>query len=292
MTANMGSEGFKSFIGIVEDLDDPLRLGRVRTRIFAEHDENIQTSDLPWSIIMMPATSASLDSVGTAPVGLRVGSYVWGFYLDGEEKQFPAILATWHKIPQGDSNKHDVSSLARGKNNITKSQTGPEPGSAYAAQYPHNQVIQTASGHVIELDDTPGQERIHVYHTAGTYTEINKDGRMVMKVANDSFHVVAGNNTIYVAGKANVHIEGSENVYIGGNNDVTIHGNMTVDVEGSVVIRSGRGITLSAPGGVTVANGSMTVEGTTVVGSAATGTFSTPTGETVHVQNGIITNIY
>ena len=290
--ANMGSEGYKWFLGIVEDLADPLQLGRVRVRIFAEHDDNIQTTDLPWAIVFMPPTSASLGSVGSSPNGLLVGSYVKGFYLDGAEKQFPAVDGTWHKIPNNDKDQHDVASLARGKNNIQKTLLGPEPDTPYAAQYPHNKVLQTPSGHTIEMDDTPGHERIHIYHSSGTYAEINNNGRLVIKSANDSFQITAGNNNVYVAGKANVHIEGSEDVYIGGNNDVTIHGNMTVDVTGAVSIRSGAAIALSAPGGVTVSDGSLTVAGTVVASRGATGTFTTPTGETVHVQNGIITNIF
>ena len=46
----------------------------------------------------------------------------------------------------------------------------------YAAKYPYNHVFESESGHIKEYDDTPGSERIHEYHTAGTFYEIDADG--------------------------------------------------------------------------------------------------------------------
>ena len=57
-----------------------------------------------------------------------------------------------------------------------------EPPSAYAAEYPYNNVVQTESGHFQEFDDTPGAERIRTQHRAGTYTEIRPDGSEVHKI--------------------------------------------------------------------------------------------------------------
>ena len=76
--------------GIVEDINDPLRIGRVRVRVYGLHDKdrsNLPTTDLPWSQIMLPTTSAGVSGVGSSPTGLQVGSMVYGSYLDGESKQ-------------------------------------------------------------------------------------------------------------------------------------------------------------------------------------------------------------
>ena len=55
-----------------------------------------------------------------------------------------------------------------------------EPESAANADnqpvYPYNDVTQTESGHFMEMDDTPGAERIRLQHRTGTFTEIQADG--------------------------------------------------------------------------------------------------------------------
>ena len=55
-----------------------------------------------------------------------------------------------------------------------------EPPSAYATQYPYNNVMQTESGHFQEFDDTPGAERMRWQHKAGTFTEWQPDGTEVI----------------------------------------------------------------------------------------------------------------
>lgn len=222
------------FIGKVEDVaGDPLQLGRVRVRIFNENDVDVPTpvEHLQWCNVMMPMTSASLSGVGTSPTWVEVGTYVLGIYLDGETKRQPLILGTYPKIPGMDINKHDVSSLARGTNVVVKDLTGPEPDSAYSAEYPHNKVIQTPTGHVIEIDDTPGAERIHVFHKSGTYLEIDHEGRTVRKSVGKDFTILVQDSEVHVGGNVNVHVVG----------------NATVKVDGSYTLEAGQEITLKAP---------------------------------------------
>ena len=48
----MGADGFVWFTGVVEDRDDPEKLGRVRVRCLGWHSESlldIPKSDLPWA---------------------------------------------------------------------------------------------------------------------------------------------------------------------------------------------------------------------------------------------------
>ena len=55
------------FIGVVEDRNDPKSQGRVRVRIFGDHDADktkIPTDSLPFSQVMMPVTSASCGGIG------------------------------------------------------------------------------------------------------------------------------------------------------------------------------------------------------------------------------------
>jgi len=85
------------FTGVVEDREDPLEMGRVRVRIFGIHTDDttkIGTADLPWANVMMPVNSASISGVGITPTGLVEGSWVVGFFADGENGQDPIIMGS------------------------------------------------------------------------------------------------------------------------------------------------------------------------------------------------------
>lgn len=265
-TQQLGQEGFRWFLGLVEDVKDPLQLGRVRVRVLNEHDEGVETGDIDWAHVLMPNTSACVDGVGDSP-NLAVGSRVVGFYMDGEEKQNAMILGSFPTIPGNDTSRHSLSWLARGKNILSRNPFGPEPESAYAAEYPYNRTITTRGGHVIELDDTPENARINIYHSSGTYIEINNDGRMVIKSQSDSIDVVGGVKSVYAKG------------------DVDIVS------EKNVTIAAGKGIKMGAPGGVTITQGSLMVKGAISSAVGVSGTFTTPTGKVVEVQNGVVVNI-
>ena len=98
----MGFDGFIWFQGVVEDNNDPEKIGRVRVRclgIHTEDKETLPTEDLPWSMVMMPTTSASVSQVGHSPSGLLKGSWVVGFFRDGESCQEPVVMGSFHGYP-------------------------------------------------------------------------------------------------------------------------------------------------------------------------------------------------
>lgn len=234
----MGYEGFTWALGKVEDLEDPKKLGRVKVRVFSEHDD-LTVDDLLWCHPLLPVTSAALTGVGQSPTGLLVGSYVMLFYMDGKEKQKPIILGSIPKIPDNNEEMHDVSKLARGIG-PESNQLGPEPKRAYEAKYPYNKVTQTQSGHIVELDDTPDHERINIEHKSGSYIEINSEGRKVNKIVGDSYEIIQGDETIYVKGKVDIQLLDNCDLSISNdlnvtassitiNSDVTIENDLTVN---------------------------------------------------------------
>ena len=100
----IGTDGFTWFLGIVQDINDPLNCGRVKVRCVGWHSDNINelpVSNLPWAQVMMPVTSASTSSVGRSGTGLLNGSYVMGFFLDGETSQQPVVMESLHGMPDG-----------------------------------------------------------------------------------------------------------------------------------------------------------------------------------------------
>jgi len=109
----IGLNGFVWFIGVVEDIMDPLKTGRVKVRCYDWHVANkgtIPTSDLPWAQVMMPANNASASGIGTSPNGLKQGSWVLGFFLDGQYAQRPMVLGSIPGIPsyKADENTKNV----------------------------------------------------------------------------------------------------------------------------------------------------------------------------------------
>jgi len=98
----MGKNGFQWFVGVVEDRTDPKTLGRLRVRCLGYHTEGIDklpTKDLPWAHVMNPITSATVSGLGQSPLGAVEGTWVIGFFQDGEDAQQPIIIGTLPGVP-------------------------------------------------------------------------------------------------------------------------------------------------------------------------------------------------
>ena len=98
---NLADE-FKWWFGVVEDRADPLELGRVRVRCFGYHTDDlneIPLEDLPWAQPIQDITSAALGGIGKSATGLIEGTWVIGFFADGEDAQRPIIMGSLAGIP-------------------------------------------------------------------------------------------------------------------------------------------------------------------------------------------------
>lgn len=137
-----------------------------------------------------------------------------------------------------------------------------EPSSPEHSQYPWNKVEKSISGHLKEIDDTPGAERMLEMHRSGTYTEIHPDGTKVTKMFGDDFYIclqdhnliVGGNLNITVQGNANLlvkgdlkqKIDGDLNTIVNGNHSVRVKGNYTHYTEGTIDIQSRKSLFIKA----------------------------------------------
>lgn len=207
ITKKMGHEGFVWFFGVVEDISDPLELGRARVRITGVHSQSkakVPTEDLPWAVVIQSIASSALNGVGISPNGLLVGTHVFGFFRDGNSKQQPILLGTVAGIAENNLDMHDVSPQARGKDTRKRNPFGPEPHSGFKSKYPHNKTITTTSGHILELDDTPGNERINIQHKSGSYFEVLANGDFITKSITNKYDIIVSNNEMYVGGNLNI----------------------------------------------------------------------------------------
>ena len=111
------------------------------------------------------------------------------------------------------------------------------------SQYPFNQVDETPSGHVIEMDDTPGGERVLIKHRKGSGVELRADGTVVISALNNKVEVTGGDQTVIIEGHGNLvyngnlnlKVSGDYNVEVGGNYNVKTGGNATKNIKGNSV---------------------------------------------------------
>jgi hypothetical protein len=101
----------------------------------------------------------------------------------------------------------------------------------YNARYPYNKVMETESGHVVEYDDTPEAERIHVFHRSGTYYEIGPDGTMQCRTEGDEQKIVIRNKRVYVQGAYDLTVSGAHNLLVESALNIQVKSSATINVE-------------------------------------------------------------
>lgn len=110
-----------------------------------------------------------------------------------------------------------------------------------ATQYPMASVNESVSGHIIEINDTPGGERILIKHNTGAGIDIKSDGTIIINsksnkidiVDNDHRLVVEGDGNVSYYGNLNMNVSGDYNLTVGGNYNLKVKGNWIATVVGS-----------------------------------------------------------
>jgi len=262
-------KNFVWFFGKIEDVDDPLQLGRVRVRpfnLYTEEQGRVATENLPWAVAINSITNPGHNNVGTSSVGFKVDTVVFGMFADGDDMQTPVVLGSLSgaKIDGEEEEKfHDLPWLARPDARIrsddpliaahkrikedqrdlnvrAKGAKWSEPEDPYNAKYPLNRVERTHSGHIFEVDDTEGAERIHQMHKSGTFEEIHPDGTVVRRIVGENYQIVASSDNVHIKGDCNLTIDGSCNLHIKKNWNIQVDGNVDWDVRGNIDIDATR----------------------------------------------------
>ena len=265
----IGKEGFIWWWGVVENRVDPEMMGRVQVRCFGWHTEDkeaIPTETLPWAHPVIPVNSSNVTHTP------KEGDWVFGFFADGMNAQHPVIMGvlTGYPVAMPDTgvgfsdpngvfpkrlNEPSTNRLARGRSDGTVIQTRQrnqkkgvktvgggswdEPAASFKPQYPLNHAHESESGHAIELDDTPGVERLNLAHMSGTFTEVGPDGSVTTHIIKDCYRVVMGADYVSIEGHCNVTVGGDCNLKVGGNLNVEASKNINMAAKGSVKIKAG-----------------------------------------------------
>lgn len=331
--------------GVIEDNNDPEKLGRLRVRIFGLHSDDVSllpTENLPWCEVAHSLEGGFISGIGKSFVPQN-GTFVWCFLECGNEEK-PVIFASCPgiskeketgaftdpsgKYPLDDRlGESDFNRLARGeKTSETPSEkllsenlvtgvalaTGDawdEPSSTNSqAQYPFNNVTETASGHIIQIDDTEGNERIQIFHKTGAYIELKPDGNIVLKSSNDFYEIAKGNFKQSVALKSDITINADKSELIGGNfnytigktetkvinesYDLTIAETSSTCIGKSCLIASGEKFTLNAPTSILESDNSISLKSASISGEGDTislkGSSITGEASTITLKGSII----
>ena len=152
------TQKFHWFTGTVKDVKDPKKLNRVKVRAYGYHSADIATDKLPWATVMMPTTSASYKGVG-GNHHLEVGSWVVGFFRDGLSAQDPIVMGS---IATQEDGVLDIPTEAQ-------------------LSDPTNKVYKSNAGHLIEIDNTSGSERVQITHKSGSHILMKSDGTIEIK---------------------------------------------------------------------------------------------------------------
>ena len=190
--------------------------------------DGIPTEELPWAQPCYGLFQGSISGNGMWAVPLQ-GTYVFVFFENGNLMQ-PRYFLTAPGMPElppdgsigfndpaeewpdedwleePDTHRYakrdklgDTSLLLdkfpniREGNEIALGGTWDEAPPMYNSEYPYNNVLHTFAGLYIELDDTPGFERFHLYHPSNSYVEIDMEGRMVIRNNLDRWDITMAN---------------------------------------------------------------------------------------------------
>lgn len=106
-------------------------------------------------------------------------------------------------------------------------------GTPTASEYPLNQVQETVSGHIIEMDDTPGNERVLIKHKDGAGVDLRADGTVIIASKNNKIEISGADHTVIVEGEGNLVYKGNLNLKVAGDFNIDVGGNYNLKTSGN-----------------------------------------------------------
>ena len=160
----LGRDGFRRWIGQVapreaqaDQTDDGKGWSnRYKVRIMGYHPftDDVTDEDLPWAIALLPTTAGSGAANYATSTRLQQGDVVFGFFLDGDEGQIPAILGHF-----GHTSGIDQNSELEGKF---------KPGSAFTENTPINPKTEVNDE---GIPDQTGEQNLNANPTNSSATK-------------------------------------------------------------------------------------------------------------------------
>ena len=192
-----GKNGFIWWTGIVENRNDPLKMGQCQVRCVgwdADNKMHLPTKDLPWAKPLLPVN-------GTDVYAPKEGDMVIGFFIDGESAQERVMMGILPNIPLKESNPQNPFADPR----TTELSTAPRPPKSKEYNTDGTGVTLTeesAAGSYPRILDEPSTSRIARNDTKSitkTFIQERKDNVVTgIETVNDSWdEPKTSYNTVY-----------------------------------------------------------------------------------------------
>ena len=235
-----------AFQGVISAVDDPDKRGRVKVKLpdLFFDPESREVIDSPW------CEAKGNWGEGTGWFGVPpVGSPVWVTVRYSDDGEIYTLVYEPGRFGAADGKAH-APAVAKGEDDDTVTlkpttadgkastpfsvpaadyalpvpglrpgKTGELridgiPGSANAGEYPKNRVFKSPGGIVVELDDTPGAARVHLWHPEGTSVEVNDAGVWVQRQTKHWEETVES-KTVYTGGDHRERTNGNRQLSVG-----------------------------------------------------------------------------
>lgn len=254
------------FIGIIEDVTDPIQANRIKVRAFGYHNENkdiLPTKDLPWAMVVIPVTQSGIpksyidpeegekfDGITTS-LGLMIGNYVCGFFQDPDQ-QIPIILGSipgFTTIKNGDEDvkvndiplaaRKDYKESASYKDRVRLRETEVSTAQDLTGTGPVSQG-QGGEWNQPDPDDTnkPEYPLNHVQRTQSGHVMELDDTPEFERIAHThksgTYHEIQANGdaaTVIVGDNYTVIVK-NDNILVKGDMNLTVEKNLKVHVQG------------------------------------------------------------
>lgn len=135
-----------------------------------------------------------------------------------------------------------------------------QPESPFRGEYPYNKVTQTEGGHVIEIDDTPGAERLHLFHKSGTFVEIDVNGSVVMRTVGSKYEIIDRNGKVSITGSADISVNGACNIFVGNDANIEVEGDTNLTCHNDITAQAGGKLNLTAAEELNIASSNVNIE--------------------------------
>ena len=140
---------------------------RYKVRIIGLHDQGettIPSDQLPWAQVMYPVTAGGGQTAAMDSTKLRQGNMVFGFFLDGQERQVPVIM--------GVLGNNSQTVLAQKNSTVADTVTDTQPGILAKSGYSEGTNPKSGTAREVPPDDDLSLEQ----PAEGTVSNESADG--------------------------------------------------------------------------------------------------------------------
>lgn len=263
------------FIGVVQgDGEAVPGLNRCKVRVYGihppAHDTNVPSEMLPWAHILDPTLGG-----GVQTNGVKAGEWVFGFFLDGRDAQFPVVVGSIPGMSIGNENNpwadresaSNVADLPHGPHmsGVDAEHTGQVPASGgverdvqsgggytFSTPEPAHRVSsgtsinsKTWNGNHVVADDG----HVTMHHKSGTVVQISDRGDVLLHSSAGDIWTVggrqidvarSGKDIVIKGGSFNIRTNGGHvNLYCEGNMNHIVRGDYNLKVSGKMNVHAG-----------------------------------------------------